>query len=64
MLLGLHHTRNVSTIMVDVSAKLVGHDLANAGWEYMAKAASKPARLHNEDGTLTDIVANLKRGEL
>jgi|GEM_PF-2861736 len=28
------------------------------------QAASKPARLHNEDGTLADIVAKLKRGEL
>ena len=58
MLLGLHHTRNVSTIMVDVSAKLVGHDLANAGWEYMVKAASKPARPRYNGGTLTDFVAN------
>jgi hypothetical protein len=36
------------------------HDLANAGWEYMVKAASKPARPRYKGGTLTDFVANLQ----
>src|SRR6185369_11319245 len=69
--------RNLSALIVNRESLIVNrqqrftirstiHDLrftslANAGWEYMVKAAAKPARARYKGGTLTDFVAIISR---